>query len=468
MNFIYLKSYGEKYKEIARLGLPIVVGQLGIVVVGFADNLMVGRFGLEHLAAVSFVNSVFTIPILFGLGFSYGLTPLVGQAFGRGAVQEVGTWLKNSLLVNGCVGIVMTLAMAAVLLNLESMGQPEELLPLIRPYFILQLVSLVFVMLFNAFKQFADGITDTRTPMYIMLTANVLNIIGNYILIYGKWGFPALGATGAGISTLFARIFMFAAFAWFFAGCRRYRPYRLAWRAGQYGRKAVKMLNKMGMMVGLQMGIENGLFSITGVMIGWLGSAALAAHQIILSVSTLGVMLYYGAGAAIAVKVSNCYGQGDMGQVRQVSTAGRHVMTAMMVVIVGIFLLLRQVMGALFMASGEVTEVVETLMLMLLTLQVGDVFQITYANALRGMGDVTPMALISFFGYFVVALPLCYWGGFILGGGVAGVWIGYPVGLLLTGLLLMWRFYRIAGERREAGQVEMAVSGIRAEEKAAR
>ena len=441
--FGYFKSYRKNYAEIIRLGAPIVVGQLGIVVVGFADNLMVGRYGMDDLAAVSFVNSVFNIPLLFGLGVSYGLTPLVGQAFGRGDTRQVGVWLRNSLVVNGLIGVVMTLLMGVVLLNLEKLGQPVELLPLIRPYFLMHLFSLVFVMLFNAFKQFADGITDTRTPMLIMLSANVLNIIGNYILIYGKLGFPALGALGAGISTLLARMAMFAAFVWLFAAYRPYRRYRLAYAAARLGREAVGRLNKMGMMVGLQMGIENGLFSLTGVMIGWLGSVALAAHQVILSVSTLGVMLYYGAGAAIAVKVSNYYGQGDMRQVCRVTTAGRHVIAAMMIVIVGVFLLLRSVMGRLFMAPPDVAEIVSVLMLMLLTLQVGDVFQITYANALRGLGDVTSMAFISFFGYFVIALPVCYWGGFVMDWGVTGIWVGYPVGLLLTGLLLMWRFRRV-------------------------
>ena len=204
----YFEVYKEHYKALIHLGLPIIIGQIGIVVVGLADNIMVGQFDTLHLAAASFVNSAFNIPILFGLGFSYGLTPLVGQLFGRKDKFRVGQLLRNSLLVNLCMGVLLTLVMTLVWLNIGKMGQPEELLPLIRPYFLLQLASLIFVMLFNSFKQFADGITDTKTPMYIMISANLLNIAGNYILIYGKWGLPALGVVGAGISTPFNSSFI--------------------------------------------------------------------------------------------------------------------------------------------------------------------------------------------------------------------------------------------------------------------
>lgn len=153
----YFSQYKQHYKALIHLGVPIVIGQMGIVIVGLADNMMVGRYDTLHLAAASFVNSTFNIPILFGLGFSYGLTPLVGQYFGRHDKFHIGQLLRNSLLVNLLMGVLLTAIMAVVWFNVDKLGQPEELLPLIRPYFLLQLASLVFVMLFNSFKQFADG-----------------------------------------------------------------------------------------------------------------------------------------------------------------------------------------------------------------------------------------------------------------------------------------------------------------------
>ena len=162
----YFTPYKEHYKALIRLGIPIVIGQIGIVVVGLADNMMVGQYATLDLAAASFVNSAFNIPILFGLGFSYGLTPLVGQFFGRHDKYHVGQLLRNSLLVNLFIGLLLTLAMTVVWFNIDRLGQPEELLPLIRPYFLLQLASLVFVMLFNSFKQFADGIDLRQSGEY--------------------------------------------------------------------------------------------------------------------------------------------------------------------------------------------------------------------------------------------------------------------------------------------------------------
>ena len=163
----WLQKYREDYSATIKIGVPIVLGQLGIVVVGLVDNIMVGHFSTSDLAAASFVNSVFNIPILFGMGFSYGLTPLVGQFFGRGDKFRVGGLLRNSLLANFMIGLFLSVVMGIMYLNVHRMGQPEELLPLIRPYFLLQLTSLVFVMMFNSFKQFADGITDTKTSMWI-------------------------------------------------------------------------------------------------------------------------------------------------------------------------------------------------------------------------------------------------------------------------------------------------------------
>lgn len=442
----YFEQYKEHYKSLTKLGIPIVIGQLGIVVVGIADNVMVGQFATDDLAAASFVNSVFNIPILFGLGFSYGLTPLVGQFFGKNDKFRIGRLLRNSLLVNLFMGILMTAIMTAVWFNVDKMGQPENLLPLIRPYFLLHLASLVFVMLFNSFKQFADGITDTKTPMYIMISANLLNIVGNYILIYGKLGVPALGVVGAGISTLFSRIAMFVAFALLFYRNISYRRYLVGYKRSTYNLPDIKSLNKMGWMVGLQMGLETGLFSLTGIMIGWLGSIALAAHQVVVSISTLGFTIYYGVGAAISVRVSNFYGRGDIANTRKTTMAGFHIILFLAVIASLIFLSTSNYIGYLFSTSEEVVSLVSTLMLMLLLYQFGDALQITYANSLRGIGDVVSMAVISFLGYLVIALPVCYIFGFILNRGITGIWLGYPIGLTVTGLMLCFRYYYITGK----------------------
>ena len=437
----WLQKYREDYSATIKIGVPIVLGQLGIVVVGLVDNIMVGHFSTSDLAAASFVNSVFNIPILFGMGFSYGLTPLVGQFFGRGDKFRVGGLLRNSLLANFMIGLFLSVAMGIMYLNVHRMGQPEELLPLIRPYFLLQLTSLVFVMMFNSFKQFADGITDTKTSMWIMLSANLLNIIGNSLLIYGVWGLPALGLTGAGISTLASRIFMFVAFAILFFRKQSYRRYLVGYHRTTYNTGDLNVLNRMGMMVGLQMGMETALFSISGVMIGWLGTVPLAAHQVVASISTLGFMVYYGVGSAVSIRVSNFFGRGDIAGVRRATLAGTHLLGLLAISVSVFFLLVREHIGWLYTSSEDVVNLVAVLMVILVFYQFGDSLQIIFANALRGVADVTSMAVISFIGYFVIALPVSYVCGFVLDWGIEGIWVGYPVGLTLTGGMMCWRFY---------------------------
>ena len=339
------------------------------------------------------------------------------------------------------IGLFLSVTMGIMYLNVHRMGQPEELLPLIRPYFLLQLTSLVFVMMFNSFKQFADGITDTKTSMWIMLSANLLNIIGNSLLIYGVWGLPALGLTGAGISTLASRIFMFVAFAILFFRKQSYRRYLVGYHRTTYNTGDLKVLNRMGMMVGLQMGMETALFSISGVMIGWLGTVPLAAHQVVASISTLGFMVYYGVGSAVSIRVSNFFGRGDIAGVRRATLAGTHLLGLLAISVSVFFLLVREHIGWLYTSSEDVVNLVAVLMVILVFYQFGDSLQIIFANALRGVADVTSMAVISFIGYFVIALPVSYICGFVLDWGIEGIWVGYPVGLTLTGGMMCWRFY---------------------------
>ena len=436
----WLQKYREDYSATIKIGVPIVLGQLGIVVVGLVDNIMVGHFSTSDLAAASFVNSVFNIPILFGMGFSYGLTPLVGQFFGRGDKFRVGGLLRNSLLANFMIGLFLSVVMGIMYLNVHRMGQPEELLPLIRPYFLLQLTSLVFVMMFNSFKQFADGITDTKTSMWIMLSANLLNIIGNYILINGKFGFPELGLLGAGISTLFSRIVMVIVFAVIFFSSRRFIRYKLGFFRLGWSRQMFMRLNGLGWPVAFQMGMETASFSLSAVMIGWLGTIALASHQIMCAISQFTFMMFYGMGAAVAVRVSNFKGQEDTVNVRRSAYAGFHLIMAMAVVLGGIVFLFRNYLGGWFTDNEEVSALVAMLIIPMLVYQFGDGLQINFANALRGISDVKPMMLIAFIAYFMISLPVGYFCGFVLDWGTVGVWMAFPFGLTSAGIMLWLRF----------------------------
>lgn len=436
----FLDTYKNHYKALVSLGLPIVIGQIGVIILGFADTLMIGHHSTAELGAASFVNNVFNLAIIFSTGFSYGLTPIVGGLFGTSQYAPAGQALRNSLLANSLVAFLITLCMSVLYWNVESLGQPEELIPLIKPYYLVLLASLVFVMLFNCFKQFTDGITDTRTAMWILLGGNVLNIFGNYLLIYGKCGLPELGLLGAGISTLFSRMVMVVVFVCIFLRSSRFVRYKVGFLRMGWSKAMFCRLNGLGWPIAFQMGMETASFSLSAIMIGWLGTIALASHQVMLAISQFTFMMYYGMGAAVAVRVSNFNGQRDIVNVRRAAYAGFHMMMALGAVLSLIVFLFRNQLGSWFTDSPEVVTMVTSLIVPFLIYQFGDGLQITFANALRGISDVKPMMLIAFIAYFVISLPVGYLCGFVLDWGIVGVWMAFPFGLTSAGWMLWWRF----------------------------
>lgn len=437
-----LIRYSSHFRQLLRIGIPIVFGQLGVIVLGFADTLMIGHYGTAELASASFVNNVFNLAIIFCTGFSYGLTPLIGSCFGNGNRTKASEILKNSLLSGGVVAVGLIVLLTVLYFNLHRLGQPDELLPYIRPYFIIILVSLLFLLLFNSFKQFFDGITDTQLPMWILIGGNLLNIIGNYLLIYGAYGFPELGLRGAGLSTLFSRIAMLAAIALVFFKHRRYRTYRDGFVQGKINRNDFRQLNAMGLPVGLQMGMETGAFTFSAIMIGWLGSAELAAYQIMVTVGTLGFMIYYGMGAALTVRISNFIGQNDLPNVRRATRSAFCIILLLALFACLVFYLIRHQIGYWFTSDEEVIAIVGILVFPLIAYQFGDALQITFANALRGIYDVKPMMWIALFAYILFALPVGYFCGFTLGWGITGVWMAFPAGLFGAGILFAIRYLR--------------------------
>ena len=437
-----MRFYPEHYKSLLSIGVPIMIGQLGMIVLGFADTMMVGHHSTTELGAASFVNNIMNLAIITGTGFSYGLTPVVGGLFGRKQLHEAGQALRCSLLANTLAAVAMMTVLTVLFFNLGNIGQPEELLPLMRPYYLVLLASIPFVMLFYAFKQFTDSITETRTSMWILLSGNLLNIIGNYIFIYGKAGMPELGVFGAGLSTLLSRIIMVVIFATVFFSRHKFQQYREGFFHMGWSRQLIRRLASLGTPIALEMGMETASFSLSIIMVGWLGTIALASHQVMITISQFTFMVYYGLGAAVAVRTSYFNGQHDHRNTQHTVTAGLHVMVTLEVVLAGIIFLLRNHIGSWFTDSTEVSSAVITLMVPFFIYQFGDGLQINYANALRGIADVKPLMYIAFVAFFVISLPVGYLCGFILHFGLVGVWMAFPFGLTSAGVMMWWRFRR--------------------------
>lgn len=424
------------------LGLPILVGQLGNIVVGFADNIMVGRYSTEALASASFVNNMFNTAIFLLLGFTYGLTPLAGALFGNGRLAETGALTRQAVKINIAFAAAVTAAMGIVYFNLDRMGQPTELMPIIKPYYLLYLAGLIPVAVFNVLAQWSYAINNTSLPMWLILGANVFNIGGNYLLIYGNFGAPELGLFGAGLATLAARIGCMAVLIAVMLRARRYAPYREGFLHRPARRGDNRLLWRTSMPVALQMGFESGSFTAAAVMTGWLGAVPLAAFQIIVIIGTLGFCIYYSIGSAITIKVANAAGTGDTGGMRHMAWAGYHIMLAMMTVSSVTFVVAGPAMMHAFTTDPAVLALAGTLLFPLVLYQLGDATQITFANALRGTSRVMPMLWIAFVCYVLVGIPATYLLGIAGGMGVYGIILSFSASLFLAGALFLIFFLR--------------------------
>ena len=430
------------YTDLLRIGVPIMLGQLSTIMMGLADTLMVGHYGTKELAAAGFVNNTLSLLLVAGMGFSYGLTPVVGALFGEGRLHDIAGKLRNGLFACSVVGLLLTLLAGLILAGLPWLGQPEELLPLMRPYLLILLLSLLPQMLFNAYKQFSDGVQDTSMPMWIMVASNVFNLIGNWLLIFGHCGLPEMGLVGAGIATLLSRLLQLALMAGAFHFTKRYDIYREDFPKSMLTKADQRELHRLGWPVALQMGMEAASFSISATYAGWLGTNELAAHQVVITISHFFFMLYYGLSAAVAVRVSYYRGAGELEQTRKVAASGVHLCWYI-ALLQGIPLfLLRHKVGFLFTPSTEVAALVALIIIPFLIFQFGDALQSTYANALRGMARVKAMVWIAFVAYILISLPLGYIFGFVCGWGLLGIWLAFPFGLTTAGLLYYREFVK--------------------------
>lgn len=457
MNLLSASSR-HHYADTLRLGIPIAVGQVGVIVMGFADTMMVGRYATDALAASAFVNNVFTLVTFLIMGYSYGLTPLVSSHFGRGQHHRAGYLLRSALASNTLYGAFLIGLMGVLYFFVDRLGQPAELLPLIRPYYLVVLASMLFVLPFNVLRQFTDGLTRTWIGMWILLGGNLLNIVGNWLLIYGVGPFPELGLLGAGLSTCFSRMAMALVLAAVVAFGRGYRPYRRGFMAGRMTWRRMAHINRHSLPVSLQMGMECGSFTTSAVMAGWLGAVELAAYQVMVTIGTLGFLFYYSMGAAMSIRVASFFGTQDWGRVREAVRAGFHILLVMAAAASVVFLLYARALIGFFSSDPAVLACAMTLVGPLVLYQFGDSSQICFANALRGTGRVVSMMWVAFVSYIVIGIPSCYVMGFVFGWGERGIFLSFSVSLFTAAALFAWRFRQTMG-RLPLGNVRQAATG---------
>ena len=446
-------TYKEQYKQNLRLALPVVLTQLGQILTQFADNLMVGRYGGNDplpLAAVSFGGSVFFILFIASIGIAMGMTPLVGERYVQGDREHSARLLQNGILFYGLLGVVMSAIQYAAIPLLYHMRQPADVVDMAIPYYKMLVWSMPAVMLFFAFKQFLEGVGNTRAELYATIVANVANIGFNWLFIYGRWGLPEMGAEGAGLGTLLARVIGMLIMVGYFCARSRYRQYFrwFSWRG--FSLRRIGELFRMGGPISLQMFLESSAFVGTGIMMGWFGKQALSANQIAMTIGNCAFMIVMSIGAATTIRVSHCYGARNTGELALAARASYHLVIAWNALAALIFITMRHLIPTLFTSNAEVIALTSQLLVLAALYQLSDGIQNVSVGILRGIQDVHIIMPIAFVSYWLLNLPVGYLLGFTLGMGPAGLFVGFTFGLSTAALLMIVRIRRSVRRLRTA------------------
>lgn len=436
----YLELNSSEYKKTLRLSIPVIIAQAGQITVGMIDNIMIGKLGTTPFAAASFTNTLFNLVLIFGLGYSFALTPLVGKSWGEKDHKTIGSWIKNGLMANAFMGVILVLVLLIMYFMIPFMGQPESVLQPSKDYLMILTISVFPMMVFYGYKQFAEGVGDTKTAMKIMLWANIINTIGNYIFMYGKLGAPVMGLQGAGVGTLISRIFMAVAFIVLFYKKEQYELFVKLYNQSSFCWKRFMKVVKLGIPLGGQTVMEACAFGLCAIMMGWVGEIGMAAHQIAITLSTLGFMIYQGLGAGTTIRVSHYKGQNNKeGIVRATKTA------IMIMIIYSTFSVLlywgaRNILPLMFTQDPTVIQLAAQMLIVCGLFQLVDGIQIVIAGTLRGLADARIPAVITFISYFMLSIPFSYMSAFVWGYGAVGIWFGFPLGLFVCACLFQLRY----------------------------
>ena len=430
--------------------------QLGASLVGLFDSIMVGRYATVDLAAVSFSNALFFTVMVFAMGALMGLTPLVGIQMGRLASNNDshltsdselsdGKSIITSLFQNGMLFTVLLGVFTLVLLGgcipfLHCFGQDPEVVEAAKPYYILIVISIVPFLFFTFFKQFLEGLGNTSVAMVITIVMNGLNIFLNWLFIYGNLGCPELGATGAGIGSLVARIGMPICFVVVIYFRRDWKAYLSSIRFGRFRASVIRELTKIGFPIGVQTLMETIAFTAAFIFIGWISKEALAAHQIANQICDMTFMVILGIGSATTIRVSHQLGANNLEGVRMASNASIHLVLLINAIGAALMIGFRHQIPLLFTHDQEVIAIASQLVVLAGVLQLADGLQVVAASMLRGITDVKVPMVIAIVSYTIVCISTGLFLAFLMGMGAVGIWIGFVVGLSLAAVCLHTRF----------------------------
>lgn len=443
------QKYTKEFAYNLKLSYPVILGMLGHTFVAFADNIMVGQLGTAELAAVSLGNSFVFIAMSLGIGFSTAITPLVAEADGAGDQAAGKKALKHGLVLCTLLGLSL---FGIILLSrplMYHMEQPPEVVELAMPYLELVAFSLVPLIIFQAFKQFSEGLSQTKYPMYATILANVVNITLNYLFIFGSFGFPKLGIVGAAIGTLASRAIM-VLFIWYLLKRKdKFKPYVTHFNFRTIEEKMIKKIISLGFPSALQMFFEVAIFTAAIWLSGVLGKNAQAANQIALNLSSMTFMVGMGLSVAAMVRVGNQKGLQNFRELKRIAESIFFLTFLLEVVFALLFLVGRYWFPTIYLDVDDIvnqadnTEVIliaAKLLLVAAFFQISDGLQVVVLGALRGLQDVKVPTLITFVAYWLIGFPTSFYLGLYTDLASTGIWIGLLSGLTASAVMLYLRF----------------------------
>ncbi|MFQ3351273.1 MAG: MATE family multidrug resistance protein [Candidatus Marivariicella framensis] len=445
----FLTAYTKEFDYNLKLAIPVITALLGHTFVQLVDNIMVGQLGTASLAAISLGNSFFWVAMSIGIGFSTAITPLIAETDGQGNTEKGRKVLIHGLLSCTFLGIILSISVLLAQPLLYEMGQPEQVVDFAYKYLFWVGISLVPLLIFQAFKQFSDGLSYTKPSMYASLLANIFNVILNYMLIFGNWGAPAMGIEGAAIGTLISRVLaLFFMISYLFID-KKFSPYvRNITRRGLDKLLFIKIF-KLGFPSAAIMFFEVTFFTCAVWLSGLLGKNPQAANQIALNLSTVTFMFAMGFGVAAMIRVGNQKGKKNYMELRRVALSMFLLIFLFDIIFCALFLVFNDQLPWLYLdleSSSNVSDIYQVVSLSASLLiisgffQISDGLQAVVLGALRGLQDVNIPALIAFFSYGLIGLPISYILGIKLEYNVMGIWIGLLSGLTTSSILLFLRF----------------------------
>jgi MATE family multidrug resistance protein len=438
----------KELKIIVNLSIPVVTGQLGHMMMGVVDSVMVGRLGAVPLAAASLSNSIFFLIMVVGIGFSYGITPYVAMAHGSGENKKCGVVLRQGLISGFFVTFVLTVLTLSVSNIIPYLKQPETVTKQAIPYLNILGWSVIPMMLFQIYRQFIEGLSVMKPAMVITVIANLFNGFFNWIFIYGHLGFSPQGLKGAGIATLLTRSLMALVLIGYVMKTRRFKKYDPTLHYKTFDLDLNKKLLKLGLASGVQYFFEVGAFTVSAVIIGWFGASQLAAHQISLNLAAITYMFGLGISSASAVRVGNAIGRKDLEAAKKTGFTAMVLAITVMGFFGILFVFLRDFLPTLYIDDMKVIKTASSLLLVAALFQMSDGAQVVLLGALRGVSDIKFPTYITFTAYWVIGLPFGYFLGVYYNLKAIGVWLGLFLGLTVSAVLLSLRFGKIVTKEK--------------------